>query len=75
MLYSHCYQLSHKNISQINKTDQSVLYFATPEISLEAKASGNCKAISTSVSSYYSSICLYKIILLLEEIDKILSQV
>jgi len=36
MLYSHRYHLSHKNISQINKTDQTDC-FATPEILLEAK--------------------------------------
>mgnify|MGYP000635696136 CR=1 FL=1 len=37
MLHSHCYLLSHKNISQVNTTDQSVFYFAAPEIVLEAK--------------------------------------
>jgi len=74
MLYSHRYHLSHKNISQINKTDQSVPCFATPEILLEAKVSSNGFRISMSGSSYYSSICIYEILLLVEK-DKILSQV
>jgi len=73
MLYSHHYHLSHKNISQINKTGQTDC-FATPEILLEAKVSSNGFRISMSVSSYYSSICLYEILLLVEK-DKILSQV
>ena len=50
----------------------SVPCFATPEMILETKASGNCFKISMSVSSYYSSICFYEIILLLVEKDKIL---
>jgi len=76
MLYSHCsHLLTHKNTSQINTTDQSVLYFATPEIVLEAKASGNCFRISSLLAHTILQFAYMKEFLLLVEKDKILGQV
>ena len=65
MLYSHCYLLTCKNISPINNTDQSVFYFATPEIVLEAKL-----LLAHTIHQFANM----KYFLLLVEKDKILCQ-
>jgi len=72
MLYSHCYLLTYKNISTINKTDQSVFYFATPEIVLEAKlqALGYQRLLAHTIHQF----AYMKYFLLMVEKDKILSQ-
>ena len=72
MLYSHCYLLTYKNISPINKSDQSVFYFATPEIVLEAKlqALGYQSLLAHTIHQFANM----KYFLLMVEKDKILSQ-